>query len=76
MQRRISRKIAAGAAIGLVLSAACGRLIETMLFGVRPLDLTTFVVVMIVLALTAALSIAGPAWRAVRIDPAAALRKA
>jgi putative ABC transport system permease protein len=66
--------IATGAAIGLVLSAVCGRLIETMLFGVRPLDLTTFAFVMIVLGITAALSIAGPAWRAARIDPAVALR--
>ena len=69
-----ARVIATGAAIGLVLSAVCGRLIETMLFGVRPLDLTTFVFVTIVLGVTAALSIAGPAWRAARIDPAVALR--
>jgi ABC-type antimicrobial peptide transport system permease subunit len=47
-----------------------GRLIETMLFGVRPLDPTTFVFVTAVLGLTAALSIVGPAWRAARIDPA------
>jgi ABC-type antimicrobial peptide transport system permease subunit len=45
-----------------------------MLFGVRPLDLPTFALVTVVLAVTAALSIAGPAWRAARIDPAAALR--
>jgi putative ABC transport system permease protein len=69
-----ARVIAAGAVIGLVLSALCGRLIETMLFGVRPLDLATFVFVTIVLGITAALSIAGPAWRAARIDPAVALR--
>ena len=64
------RVVATGAAIGLVLSALCGRLIETMLFGVRPLDPTTFALVTIVLGVTAALSIAGPAWRAARIDPA------
>ncbi len=66
--------VAAGAAVGLGLSAVCGRFIATMLFGVRPLDPATFAFVMIVLGLTAALSIAGPAWRAVRIDPAVALR--
>jgi len=66
--------IVAGAVIGLVLAAAFGRLIATMLFGVQPLDLATFALVTIVLAITAALSIAGPAWRAARIDPAVALR--
>ena len=69
-----ARLIAAGAAIGLMLSIAGGRLIETMLFGVRPLDPMTFVFVAIALAITATIAIAGPAWRASRIDPAAALR--
>jgi putative ABC transport system permease protein len=68
------RVVGTGAAVGLVLAAMSGRLIETLLFGVRPLDPTTFLVVTVVLGLTAALSIAGPAWRAARIDPAAALR--
>ena len=45
-----------------------------MLFGVRPLDLPTFALVAIVVGMTAVLAIAGPAWRAVRIDPASALR--
>ena len=71
---KAARVIATGAAIGLVLSALSGRLIQTMLFGVRPLDLATFAFVTIVLGLTAALSIVGPAWRAARIDPAVALR--
>jgi len=66
--------VATGAAIGLVLSALFGRLIEKMLFGVQPLDVPTFAFVTIVVAITAAVSIAGPAWRAVRIDPASALR--
>ena len=68
------RVIAIGAAIGLVLAAVSGRLIASMLFGVQPLDLATFAFVTVILAVTAALSIAGPAWRAVRIDPAVALR--
>ncbi len=71
---KAARIIATGAAIGLVLSALSGRLIQTMLFGVRPLDLATFAFVTIVLGITAALSIVGPAWRAARIDPAVALR--
>ena len=51
-----------------------GRLLATMLFGVRPLDPVTFVLVAVVLLLTAAASTIGPAWRAARIDPAVALR--
>ena len=68
------RVIVTGAVIGLAVSTVVGRLLATMLFGVRPLDPVTFASVTIVLALTAVVSIAGPAWRATRIDPAVALR--
>jgi putative ABC transport system permease protein len=66
--------VVGGLLIGLALSAAFGRLITTLLFGVQPLDLITFAAVGILLAITATLAIAGPAWRASRIDPAVALR--
>jgi len=69
-----ARLIGVGIVIGLVLAAAFSRLIATMLFGVQPLDLATFALVTVVLTLTAAVAIAGPAWRASRIDPAAVLR--
>ena len=68
------RLVTIGALVGLVLSAALGRLLTSVLFGVQPLDLLTFAAVMIVLVMTAALSIAGPAWRAARFDPAITLR--
>ncbi|MDP1572520.1 MAG: ABC transporter permease [Vicinamibacterales bacterium] len=66
--------IAAGAAVGLGLSAILGRLLATLLFGVEPLDGLTFALVLAVLALTTAAAIAGPARKATRIDPAVALR--
>jgi len=66
--------VGAGVLIGLALSAVSSRLLDSMLFGVRPLDLATFAFVMLVLGITAALSVAAPAWRAARIDPAVALR--
>ncbi len=69
-----ARLIGVGIVIGLLLAAAFSRLITTMLFGVQPLDVATFAAVAIVLAITAGLAIAGPAWRAARIDPAAVLR--
>ena len=68
------RVVTAGAVIGLILAAVLGRLIGSMLFGVQPLDFVTFAVVTMLVAMTAAVSIAGPAWRATRIDPAVALR--
>ncbi len=68
------RVIGVGAVIGLILSMALGRLLTSILFGVQPQDPLTFGVVAAVVVLTAALSIAGPAWRATRIDPAVALR--
>ncbi|MCA1732282.1 MAG: hypothetical protein LC732_01610 [Acidobacteria bacterium] len=64
----------AGALIGLALSAIAGRLLASMLFGVAPLDLLTFVAVAILVLVTAVLSTAGPAWRATRVDPSLALR--
>jgi ABC-type antimicrobial peptide transport system permease subunit len=45
-----------------------------MLFGVTPLDPLTFALVLLVLALTGLVAVAGPAWRAAHIDPAVALR--
>jgi putative ABC transport system permease protein len=68
------RIVAVGAGVGLVLAAISSRFIATMLFGVQPLDVPTFGLVTALLMLTATLAIAGPAWRAAKIDPAVALR--
>lgn len=68
------RVIAAGAAIGLASCALIGQLLDGLLFGVRPLDPVTLAAVPLVLLLTALLAVAAPAWRALRIDPATALR--
>jgi putative ABC transport system permease protein len=57
-----------------MMSLVLGRLLTTMLFAVEPLDPMTFAIVTMLLALTAAIAVAGPAWRAVRIDPAVVLR--
>ena len=66
--------VAVGGVVGLVLAAIFSRLLTTMLFGVQPLDLATFMAVAILVATTAAVAVAGPAWRAARVDPATALR--
>jgi len=50
------------------------RTISTFLFGVEPLDPMTFGSVSLLLALTAAIATAAPAWRAMRVDPVEAFR--
>jgi putative ABC transport system permease protein len=69
-----ARVVAVGGVIGLGLAAALVRLLATVLFGVEPLDPLTFASVVLMLVVTAAAAALAPAWRAARIDPAAALR--
>jgi putative ABC transport system permease protein len=69
-----SRLVAIGGVIGLVSAAALSRTISIFLFGVEPLDPMTFGSVSVILALTAAIAIAAPAWRATRVDPVQAFR--
>jgi len=63
-----------GLVLGLVVSAAAVRLIESMLYGTRPLDPAIFAAVAATLLAVAALACLVPAWRASRIDPMQALR--
>jgi putative ABC transport system permease protein len=72
--RSAARTVAIGGAIGLGAAAALARSISTFLFGVQPLDPTTFVSVAALLALTATVAAAVPAWRATRVDPVEAFR--
>jgi putative ABC transport system permease protein len=64
----------AGALAGLVLAGLAGRLVATLLFGVEPLDPATFALVIVLLLATAVVAVAGPARRALGVDPAIALR--
>jgi predicted permease len=65
-------------ALGLVLGC-CGalvgtRLIRTMLFGVSTLDVSSFAAAAAVLLVIALLACLAPTYRALRVDPAVALR--
>jgi len=63
-----------GLAIGLAASVAVVRLIQSMLYGTRPLDAAVFAGVSATLLIAAAVACLLPAWRASRIDPMQALR--
>jgi predicted permease len=63
-----------GLTLGLAASIATVRLIQSMLYGTRPLDPAIFAAVAAILLAVAALACLVPAWRASRIDPMRALR--
>jgi predicted permease len=65
----------AGVAIGLAAAAGLTRFLSTLLFGVQPLDATTFLATAGVLAASAFLACAIPAIRAAGVDPAVTLRQ-
>lgn len=63
-----------GVAIGIVAALATSHLLTRMLFGVRPMDPASFVLVTVTLTLTALLACYPPARRATRVDPLVAIR--
>jgi ABC-type lipoprotein release transport system permease subunit len=69
------RPVAAGMVVGIAGSVAAGRLIGSLLFGVKPLDGASYGVVVALIALTGLTSCVLPARRALVVDPAAALRE-
>ena len=65
---------AAGIVIGLAGSFALSKLIETLLFNVKPTDVATFTTSGLVLLVTTFLASYIPARRATKVDPIVALR--
>jgi putative ABC transport system permease protein len=63
-----------GTAIGLCGAYWATRLVATLLYGVAPLDVTSFVVGAVVLLATAILACIVPARRALAVDPVTAIR--
>jgi ABC-type antimicrobial peptide transport system permease subunit len=66
--------VGVGLVVGAVAAFGAGRLIEGLLFGVRPHDLVTFVTVVAVLTAAALAAIVIPAYRAAHVEPIVALR--
>jgi predicted permease len=66
---------AGGALFGGAAAVMLNRLMSTMLFEVRPTDLSTYAAIAVLLALTAAIAAWWPACRAASVDPVEALRE-
>ena len=64
----------AGIAIGIGGALALGRVLQSLLFEIKPTDPATFVVVAMVLLIVALAACYVPARRAMRIEPMEALR--
>jgi predicted permease len=68
------RPVAAGLVIGMAVALALGRLVQALLFQIRPSDPLVLASVVLVLGAAAALACLAPARRATRVDPAISLR--
>src|SRR5688572_4115997 len=73
LRRGIAMAIA-GVGIGIAGAAASTRVLESLLFGIRPLDPLTFMATPIVLVIAALLATYLPARRALAVDPAETLK--
>jgi predicted permease len=69
-----ARLILIGIGVGIVFAFIAVRALAGLLFGVKPTDATTFLVVSVLLGLLALIACAVPAIRATRVDPLVALR--
>jgi putative ABC transport system permease protein len=62
-----------GIAVGLAISAVATRVMETLLFGVQPVDGPTFLAVLSIVLIVAALTASMPSWRAAKLNATEAL---
>lgn len=70
-----ARLTGSGLAVGFTMAIAGTRMLSTLLYGVSPLDPTTFLVVLALLAIVALLAAIVPTLTASAVDPAITLRE-
>jgi ABC-type antimicrobial peptide transport system permease subunit len=73
--RRTLAPVLAGAAVGLAIAAASGRVLDGMLYGVKPSDPLVMVGAAAGLIVVSMIASFAPALRAASIDPLTALRQ-
>jgi predicted permease len=67
--------IVVGVSVGVSVALAAGRILQSLVEGIRPSEPTTFAIVIPILVVAALIASAIPARRASRVDPIAALRQ-
>lgn len=70
-----ARVVALGGTVGIAVSLALGRIVESLLFEVNPRDPVAMTAAMLLLLLAGVTASLVPAWRAGRVDPARILRE-
>jgi putative ABC transport system permease protein len=72
---RAAWRVAAGAALGVVVALVAGRSLRVVLYGVAPADAWTYGVALALLFFAAAIAAFLPAWRVGKIQPQTLLRR-
>jgi ABC-type antimicrobial peptide transport system permease subunit len=67
--------IFAGVGVGILAALAAGRILNRLVEGMRPADVSTFAITIPVLIIAALFASFVPARRASRVDPVSALRQ-
>ena len=73
--REVAGMLAIGTVLGLGASLTAGRLVASLLYGVKPYDAAPLAIAAVVLGIATGIAAYLPAHRAARLDPMAALRE-
>ena len=73
--REVAAMLAIGTVLGLGASLAAGRLVASLLYGLKPYDAAPLAIAAVVLGIATGIAAYLPAHRAARLDPMAALRE-